>query len=153
MNTITIELCQEDRARLDAIIAALGKLPHCDTCVPKTAEAVIDYTAEKLSGQAPAPARENAPGATEAPAQAKPQTAEEATAGESVAPQAPAEQAPEIDEPKLRHEAQMAVVRLVRAGKKEEIRGVLSAAGTDKVSGIPAEALPKVLEQLRALEG
>ena len=40
MNTITIELCKEDRERLDKILAALLQGPHCDTCVQHVVEYV-----------------------------------------------------------------------------------------------------------------
>lgn len=74
MNVITIELCAEDRARLDSIIELLGGLrrPDCSSCV----EGVASYmakAAEVIDSQvaAPAPAPVEAPKvepAVEAPA-------------------------------------------------------------------------------------
>ena len=79
MNTIIIELCAEDRARLDRVIELLGGLrrPDCSSCV----EGVASYrakAAEVMDSQvaaAPAPAPVEAPKAepvVEAPAPVKP---------------------------------------------------------------------------------
>ena len=79
MNTIKIELCAEDRARLDRVIELLGGLrrPDCSSCV----EGVASYmakAAEVMDSQrtaAPAPAPVEAPKAepaVEAPASVKP---------------------------------------------------------------------------------
>lgn len=67
MNTITIELCSEDRARLDAIIEGLkGCRPNCSSCVQTAlgmmsdvhnapAEHPADAPATHLEPPAPAP--------------------------------------------------------------------------------------------------
>ena len=39
MNAITIELCAEDRARLDRLAAALERRPNCEGCVSSALEA------------------------------------------------------------------------------------------------------------------
>lgn len=44
MNTITIELCTEDRARLDAILTALESRPSCERCAETVAEMYTDAT-------------------------------------------------------------------------------------------------------------
>ena len=72
MNTIKIELCAEDRARLDKIIEGLAGLrqPDCSSCV----EGVASYmakAAEVMDSQATAPAPVEAP-VPEAPAPVKP---------------------------------------------------------------------------------
>lgn len=43
MSTITIELCAEDRARLDAIIAGLAQMhtPNCAGCVQSAVQAAV----------------------------------------------------------------------------------------------------------------
>ena len=71
MNCITIELCAEDRARLDKIIEGLGALrrPDCSSCVEgvasymaKAAEVMEAHpVSEPFAAPAPAPVPEAAP--------------------------------------------------------------------------------------------
>ena len=125
MNTITIELCQEDRARLDAILAALTDGHNCEKCVKDVAQyaaaVAADAAQEKAEEptQAETPAEENAP--TEAPAV------------------------------KLA-DIQRKVVELSGAGKKAEIRSIVKDYA-DRVSGIPGDKLAEVWDRLTALEG
>lgn len=52
-NTITIELCAEDRARLDKIYEALMERPNCEGCVKSAFELVKDANAPTESAQEP----------------------------------------------------------------------------------------------------
>lgn len=82
MNVITIELCAEDRARLDRLAAALEKAtPDCAACARSVAEGVARFVADErpdnateTADAAPAPvahpADDVAPWADPAPAPA-----------------------------------------------------------------------------------
>lgn len=48
MNTITIELCAEDRVRLDAILTALEGRPNCERCAETVAEMYTEATQEAV---------------------------------------------------------------------------------------------------------
>lgn len=122
---ITIELCDEDRKRLDDILEALkGKTGHCNC----------------------------AEHATEAPESAKetpqqPQPKEVPTEPEK-AENEPKQEAPEVSVAEL----QSKVVQLVSAGKKEATRAIVMEYAKS-VGEIPADKRAEVLERLNALEG
>lgn len=135
MNTITIELCTEDRARLDAILAALQKAsPRCDNCV----KLVNDLCNAKDSApEAPQEPTEEEPTNTqpepEKPTEAKPEN-------ESPAPEVTVE------------DIRSKVLQLTGAGKKDEVRAIVKEYA-EKVGDIPADKRAEVLEKLTALEG
>lgn len=135
MNTITIELCTEDRARLDAILEALQKAsPRCDNCV----KLVNDLCNAKGSApEAPqAPAEEeptNTQPEPEKPTEAKPEN-------ESTAPEVTVE------------DIRSKVLQLTGAGKKDEVRAIVKEYA-EKVGDIPADKRAEVLKRLTALEG
>jgi hypothetical protein len=52
-NTITLELCAEDRARLDKIIAALERDTKCEGCVKSALEFAADVKAANTPAEAP----------------------------------------------------------------------------------------------------
>ena len=123
MNHITIELCAEDRARLDKILTALENHPNCEPCL----ETVKDL-ADAIEAQPEAPKQEE----PEAPKQ-------EATEPEPVAKYTP-------------NDIQQAAVRLIAAGKKPQVREIVQEyAG--KISDIPADKCDEVMAKLAALEG
>ena len=130
MNTITIELCAEDRARLDSLLA---KLDRCIGEFVPSGEGHTDYGY-------------------------KSQGVEYATQDEAA--EAKLEEIPEpysepcpFEAPAVTHaEVQQKVVALSAAGKKEKVRAVVNAYAA-KVSGIPEDKLAEVLEKLNALEG
>lgn len=133
MNTITIELCQEDRARLDAILQALTTR-DCGKCV----EGVARYVSAMSCSPFPAP-KEVAPETVNTPE-----------------PEEPAQPAPEPEKaPETvtvnRADVQRKVVELSAAGKKAEARGIVTAYASN-VSGIPEDKLPDVWQQLIKLE-
>lgn len=131
MNTITIELCAEDRARLDSLLA---KLDRCIGEFIPSGEAHTDY-GYKAQGVEYATQDE----AAEAKLEEIPEPYSEPC---------PFETAPAV----TRADVQQKVVALSAAGKKAEVRAVVNAYAA-KVSGIPEDKLAEVLEKLNALEG
>lgn len=131
MNTITIELCAEDRARLDSLLA---KLDRCIGEFVPSGEGHTDY-GYKSQGVEYATQDE----AAEAKLEEIPEPYSEPC---------PFETAPAV----TRADVQQKVVALSAAGKKEKVRAVVNAYAA-KVSGIPEDKLAEVLEKLNALEG
>lgn len=130
MNKITIELCTEDRARIDALFEELVNVRRLlaggkETEAPKTAEPVKQEEAPKA----------------EAPKQAAPEPA----------PAPKTEAAPEAPEVTVA-ELQAKVMQLVNAGKKEETRGIILKYAPN-VSSIPEDKRAEVLGLLNELEG
>lgn len=126
MNKITIELCAEDRARLDRIIEALEK------------KAAAGIWPENLGSEAiPEPT----------PAEAEP-----AKIDPPVAP-APAEVKTEPQTAITQADIQRRVVELSAAGNKQKaaVRLIVKRYA-DRVSQIPAEAYAEVMEQLDQVE-
>ena len=132
MNTITIELCAEDRARLDGIIAGLTGL-QCDMCAARIKADMQQKATQTAQEPQTAEKQESAPAAPEMPA--APATAQKAAPSVTVA------------------DLQAKVVELVNAGKKPDVLKVMKQYGAERVSLIPAEKLAEVMEQLTALEG
>lgn len=130
MNTITIELCAEDRARLDSLLA---KLDRCIGEFIPSREGHTDY-GYKANGVEYATQDE----AAEAKLEEIPEPYSEPCPFE----------APAV----TRADVQQKVVALSAAGKKEKVRAVVNAYAA-KVSGIPEDKLAEVLEKLNALEG
>lgn len=150
MNTITIELCAEDRARLDRLQALLDRL---------ASKGVLTITTEAPE---PAPAEEQIPGQmsfienhTEAPAEApaeEPVEADTIPAEEEKPAEVKSEPAEAIDFDKVRAEVQSLVVRLSASGKKEQARVIVQAYAS-RVSAIPEDKLIEAKDKLTALEG
>lgn len=136
MNTITIELCAEDRARLDKILEALMARPDCTRC----AKQVVDYCTQ-VTGV-------NEYGAKVEPeAPAEPEHPVENPFPEPAAPkEKPA--VPAV----TKSDVQQKVVALSAAGKKAEVREIVHAYA-ERVSGIPEDKLAEVMAKLNALEG
>ena len=124
MNTITIELCQEDRKRLDDILTALA------VAILKPEEV------QKAKAEAQAPAQEAA----------KPEP--EATAPQQE--ESPAE--PTEWPPVTRADIQQLVVQLSAAGKKAEVKEIVTAYAP-RVSGIPEDKFVEVWQKLTSIEG
>lgn len=128
MNAIPIELCQEDRARIDKVIELLTlstgqRCQGCQGCADAVQEA---FTATK-------------------PIEFTKDTPEEET---------PAEPAQEVDTaPQVsKADIQQKVIQLSAAGKKAQVREIVTAVAT-KVSDIPEDKLADVWAALNALEG
>ena len=133
MNTITIELCSEDRARLDAILEALTKgKPDCTRCAQQVVDYVTCVTGIDENGKKVEPVHPV----------------------EDPFPETPVVEAPKKPEaPKVKMEdVQQKVVALSAAGKKAEVRAIVTAYA-ERVSAVPEDKLAEVLEKLNALEG
>ncbi len=144
-NTITIELCAEDRARLDKIIEGLASTPRCDHRAKTVAETVAGIT---QSATEPQEAPKEEPKTETPPAEGAPQVStqepEDSAHAEEVEPTVTLEQ------------IQQKVVQLAAAGadKKAKVRDVISTYGT-KVSDLKdqPEKWDEVWQKLTALEG
>lgn len=143
--TLTVELCAEDRARLDNILAALQKSPleRAGDAVGKMGEAV-----KAMAAKVSAPAPEAPAPAEELPFEPEPKK-QEAPAPAPAAPEPkPAEAAPEVDTATL----QSKVVQLVNGGKRDEAKAIILEYASC-VSQVPAEKRAEVLARLNKLEG
>ena len=124
MNTITIELCAEDRARLDAILEALKHTYDANTEATEPPQ-----KAEEAPSQPVTPPQEEKPEET-----------------------APAPSGSKPEQTVSRADVQRLVVDLSAAGKKAEVKDIVMAYA-DRVSAIPEDKLAEVYEKLNALEG
>lgn len=138
MNTITIELCAEDRARLDAILEALQHRPDCKNCV----RGVTTYVAAALGEAAPEDKHE----AQEALTPKFEEVQVETPFDEPEHFSAPVEAV----KPVKRKDVQSLVATLSAAGKKAEVREIVTTFA-DRVSEIPESAIPTVYERLSKL--
>lgn len=144
-NKITIELCTEDRARLDRLAAALEALQP-PTVTLDTDRAIREALTEVLET---AEAPKNAAGEAEAVTPATTQTPEENPAIEESAPKA------EPVEPTITLEQiQQKVVQLAAGSggsKKARVREIINAYAK-KVSDLPEDKWTEVWDKLIALE-
>lgn len=147
-NIITIELCTEDRARLDRIIEALGNHHNCEHCVSAaiTMTKAAQAEAETPTAEANEPAPTTNPPEEEKPAETPTEHPLDAPPIEVDEPTAP--EAPKVEPA----EVQRKVVDLCSKGKKAEVKAVIMTYAPN-VSSIPADKLAEVLEKLNALEG
>lgn len=125
MNTITIELCQEDRNRLDTLIA-IG-LELADKRPQKPTEATQTPPPETTH-----PEPENTAQGTQ-----------EATAAGKLG---------DAGNEKLLSAVQQKVVKLSAAGKKAAVREIVQRYAA-KVSDLPAGEYDTIMDALTALEG
>ena len=157
-NTITIELCAEDRARLDAILKALVHQHDCNSRTQmlldhikkiETATNTATEDAEQPQEPAKAPSQPVTPPEEEKPAEAAPA---EFPIGETPfdepEPSEPEQEAAKVD----RADVQRLVVDLSAAGKKTEVKEIVMAYA-DRVSAIPEDKLAEVFEKLNKLGG
>jgi hypothetical protein len=126
MNTIIFQLCQEDRDRLDRIIAGLERgVPEgkrIEAHQPEPAEVEGQMSMEDIPLTTP----------EEKPAEAQETAKEEPAVSKA--------------------DIQKKVVTLSAAGKKVEVKKIVTEYAT-KVSDIPEEKLAEVWQKLTALEG
>ena len=138
-NTITIELCAEDRARLDKIIEGLSNLTApAITIVPQKVEAPVEETTVPQE-------------ATET------HTDENVTSAEEVASQPePVEDIPTQMKPLVTHDMiRQKVTQLMASGdpqKKDATRNIVKAYANN-VTSLPQDKWPEIWEKLTALEG
>lgn len=142
MNNITIELCQEDRNRLDTLIAVGLELAKKNI-----------YDVQPV---APAEARQEAAEAASTPTAETVHPVEDDSPFEEPASEEPAVSGKLGDKgnEKLFAAVQQKVVKLSAAGadKKAAVRGIVQKVAA-KVSDIPAAEYDTIMEQLTALEG
>jgi uncharacterized protein YkwD len=153
MNNITLEFCAEDRARIDRLIAAMER-KACDKCVADALAAMSGTAAPADHVHAALAAtleKAKAAGATEAQTltttpESKEQPATTADACEAKPQEPPT---PTVTLEDIRKQ----VIKLTTAGKKAEIRTVVSEYSANiKVGEIPADKYAEVLDKLKALE-
>lgn len=143
--TVTVELCQEDRARLDKILDALT------TNVAGYAVGQFErYLAEKQT-RSYGPNELTVPAPVEAEPVIEPQATETTPPWEEPA-EAKETAAAEPEPTVSKADIQKKVVTLSAAGKKDAVKKIVTAYAV-KVSDIPEEHLAEVWQQLTALEG
>lgn len=136
MNVLTIELCAEDRARLDKIIEGLARIeghPDCSACVAGVAS-VMDKACDAIDA-----AKDAAPAVVPAPVSEPPVDA--------AAPAEPAK--PSVTLAQIQRKA--AQIAASSDLKKDKLRALISAYA-DRVSAIPESAWDEVWSKLGALE-
>lgn len=135
---ITVELCAEDRARLDNIISLLSAQVEVAVKVPKTAPKSVQ--------EAP---KEEARATTQAEPEAAPVAEIEPQEVKEEAPTEPkAETAPDVSLEQL----QGLVVKLATNGKKVEARELVFAYAKS-VTDVPVEKRGELYAKLQKLEG
>lgn len=154
-NTITIEFCAEDRARIDRLIAAVEKRTvqvesaleqrysiktetEQDPMQRALAEALSKAERAQEAAETPTDAQEEQPAATEP-------TAEETPTGEAVA-------APTTTRTVTRAELRTKVVELSAKGLKEQARQIVTEYAPT-VPGIPEDKITECYDRLVALGG
>lgn len=165
-NTITIELCAEDRARLDKLTAALEKR-SCDGCV----NSALAWVEQIVKGQVTAPEKATEPdevqkalaetlakaeGTVEAPKNA-PEEAKASTP--TVTPQKeeePTNEEPIQAEPTKktvdRAELRAKVIELSAKGFKEQVKEIVRAYA-QTVTDVPEDRVSECYTRLANLEG
>lgn len=154
-NKITIELCEEDRARIDHLTTAIEKRitqieqHRAERAVPETAEKedevqkALAETIAKVEASAEAP--KNAPEEDKASTLATTPQEEEKPTGEEVAQPEPTKSVSHADVKNL-------YIKLAAAGKRESAKAIIMPISTT-ISGIPEDKLNEVYKKLVALEG
>lgn len=134
-NTITIELCAEDRARLERLTAALEALQpptmHVDLPMPDPIQQKLAETLAKA--ETPAEATKTTAGETEAEAPANTQAPEEKPTEEEITPKAEV-----VEPPVTLEQIQQKVLKLAAANggaQKAKVRAIINAYGA-KVSDL-----------------
>lgn len=154
MNTIIIELCQEDRQRLDVISDTL-ELIRLAIAEGKILPPVVAQDAQQSEPKAEPTPEAEAPVEAQNEPQAAPQTDLYDEEGGEITPEAPVEEATVEEEPTVEPVAlsdiQKKVVALSAAGKKAEVREIVTKYA-NRVSAIPVEHTAEVWQQLCALE-
>lgn len=157
-NTITIELCAEDRARLDRLAEALERRT-CDKCVTTAIEALNANhetktetdPVQKALAETLARANETVEAPKNAPEQAE-------TSTPTTTP--PEEEKPTREEPTTpptvktvdRTELRAKVIELSAKGLKEQTRDIVRAYA-QTVTAVPEDKVAECYEKLVALEG
>ena len=142
-NTIVIELCAEDRARLDRLAEAMER-KTCDRCVA----AAIQQTGPEVDpAQLTIDDIEAPENAVETAEVSPPTTTPQEEKPMDEAP-APAPTAPTVDRAELRAK----VIELSAKGLKEQTRGVVQSYAPT-VAAVPEDKVTECYKKLVALEG
>lgn len=150
-NIITIELCAEDRARLDRIIEALGNHHNCEHCVSAaiTMTKAAQAEAETPTAEANEPAPTTITPQEETPAETPTEHPLDAPPIEVDEPTAP--EAPKVEPSEVRSK----VVDLCSKGKKAEAKAIIEAyaPSVSELLKLPADKIAEAYAKLNALEG
>lgn len=160
-NTITIELCAEDRARLDRLAEALERRT-CDKCVATVTEYLKTATMQTEPKPEPDPiqqklaetlAKMNAPAepAKNAPEEAEPST-QATTPTEQEKPTGAENAQPEPTKKVTHADVKSMYIKLTASGKRESAKAIIIPISAT-ISGIPEDRLNEVYKKLVALEG
>lgn len=148
---ITTEMCAEDRARIDRLIAALESLVN-DMEPPVVALAGTPFQTEQ-------PAEIVLDILKEGTGVARGTIAEEELLTPAEPETAPEEVGEPADEPEEKEvpehtkaELQQKVISIVTAGKKDEVKAIIEQYA-ERVSAIPDEKINEVWDKLTKLEG
>lgn len=143
-NHITIELCAEDRARIDRLAAALEKRT-CDKCVTAAVEYLKTATETAAPVNETVEAPKNATGQAETSTPTTTPTEEEKPKAEETSQPAPTKTATHADVKAL-------YIKLAASGKREPARAIIIPI-SPSITGIPEEKVQEVYDKLAALEG
>lgn len=146
MNNITIELCAEDRARLDRI-ADLLEAQNAGTV--KSVSSKPEKTAtEPKKVEAPTSAQPKAEKPTVAKQPAHNDAVDALAYAVASAPETTEEEAPAVELTDL----QQIIIKLANAGKQAELRKVIFEYA-ERVTQIPEDKYAEVYAKLQELEG
>jgi hypothetical protein len=151
MNNITIELCAEDRARIDKLTEALTTLASAKAEAVKTLEKDPNQQDinDMLKKALHLPTEESPKNAPEAPENLDHPTLDPFPEQPTAAEPAPKASVKEVTTAEL----QQLVITLCRAGKKPKVVEVLTTYGVQTVSAIPEDKRSEAYATLKALEG
>lgn len=144
-NTITIEFCAEDRARIDRLAAALEAM-QAGHLQPTEPDPVQQALAKTLAKATATESPKNAAGEAEAPTPATTTPQEEET------PKAEKPAEPATENKVSQADVRALYVKLSASGKKEEAKAIILPISAT-ISGIPDDKVQEVYEKLIALEG
>ena len=159
---ITVQLCEEDRARLDQIIKKLdllGTRPDCSQCVKDVAQtidlanAAIDEKDEVQKKLAEVIARtETAKNAQDAPETTTPTENSTEVENEAQAEPVKATQVQEAPKPSVTMSMLTSkAITLSAAGKKDQVRAIIHEYA-QTVTSLPEDKWGEVYQRLTALE-
>ena len=143
MNNITIELCQEDRIRIDTLNRALGILTGQLEGINAALEAKGLIETVEVEEVIHVPGQVSIDEETPQEPQEAPQEVVEVTTP-------PAEENAQDEPTVTKQDIQQKVIELVGKGKKAEVRDIITAYA-DNVSGLPDSTLNEVWKNLIAL--
>lgn len=152
---VTVQLCAEDRARLDGILEALNGTGRISEALGNMAEVLKQFPHDLATARCLDAAAEgirnmgkpvkHAPAETAQPTPAAP--AEEKPTENKPEPEKPAEAAPAPTEDDLRSLVQ----KLIAAGKRDAAKAIVQKYAA-RVGDVPEDKRAEAIDQLHALE-